>query len=569
VGTNQNDRQQYLREHSSTNRKIYQTFSASLKPRDIYKFDFFWNFSLFLKIQSNLGDRQIKAVGQTHTPVSCTTRTTCRECCLSFSFPISTTAITILHKLKATMNFQLKKREEKQVIKPVAGFAGLDDENIGSRNNNKGKGRETEVLEIVSGEGIIHSDGSHIPKKPLVIPLIKANEWRNTGNIPQLSSTSATTASSAGEATTAEQNAASGLPPNASAILFNNQASAPSSNTTAAPSDSQEPIPMADIQPFSSSSSSSSEPASSINTDDDLKNGTSVTGGSKRKWGLQIRKPKQQPLSPAPSSESTNTAPTTSIPAQPQTIEEEAIESLVNGRRPYNLTFIAAFFAIDTNYKQPTQIPLTEARSGRAVPILQQNAVPGLENLDDAKDKYKHDVSLRPDENTLDDYEEVPVEEFGAAMMRGMGWKDTDLSGGDSFVFHKPRPNLLGLGAAPPPPPPNKKQKKESSSSSVSSSAKDKPHSNNSNSKYAGSSSSSANGNSVSPSSSSSRPRASSSSKLSEGSRVRIRKDGKHYKRIGIVLSLRDKGRDGIAVKVELDDGEVGTYFELHVDLVF
>jgi hypothetical protein len=27
-------------------------------------------------------------------------------------------------------------------------------------------------------------------------------------------------------------------------------------------------------------------------------------------------------------------------------------------------------------------------------------------------------------QSTLEDYEDVPVEEFGAALLRGMGWKD-------------------------------------------------------------------------------------------------------------------------------------------------
>ncbi|KAK9467814.1 DExH-box splicing factor binding site-domain-containing protein [Lipomyces arxii] len=40
------------------------------------------------------------------------------------------------------------------------------------------------------------------------------------------------------------------------------------------------------------------------------------------------------------------------------------------------------------------------------------------------EEAYKADVESRPDEPTLEDYEHVPVEEFGLALLRGMGWKE-------------------------------------------------------------------------------------------------------------------------------------------------
>ncbi|KAJ2026643.1 DNA primase large subunit Spp2 [Coemansia sp. S85] len=41
-------------------------------------------------------------------------------------------------------------------------------------------------------------------------------------------------------------------------------------------------------------------------------------------------------------------------------------------------------------------------------------------------------------------YERVPIEEFGAAMLRGMGWKEEKTEGP---ATHKVRSSLLGLGA--------------------------------------------------------------------------------------------------------------------------
>ncbi|KAI9739688.1 MAG: hypothetical protein M1834_006406 [Cirrosporium novae-zelandiae] len=43
---------------------------------------------------------------------------------------------------------------------------------------------------------------------------------------------------------------------------------------------------------------------------------------------------------------------------------------------------------------------------------------------------YRSDISTRPESATLADYNDVPVEEFGAALLRGMGWKDGQEFGG-------------------------------------------------------------------------------------------------------------------------------------------
>jgi hypothetical protein len=87
-------------------------------------------------------------------------------------------------------------------------------------------------------------------------------------------------------------------------------------------------------------------------------------------------------------------------------------------------------------------------------PILQKNALPVPEILSE-KQKYKVDVELRPDESLVD-YEKMPIEDFGAALLRGMGWKEgkpvgKNQKGVVSYAEVKPRPNLLGLGAEPAP----------------------------------------------------------------------------------------------------------------------
>lgn len=70
---------------------------------------------------------------------------------------------------------------------------------------------------------------------------------------------------------------------------------------------------------------------------------------------------------------------------------------------------------------------------------------------------FKDDVDSRPDECTLEEYERVPVEQFGAALLRGMGWKDGESigakrkSGALKPTMFQPRERLLGLGAKPNP----------------------------------------------------------------------------------------------------------------------
>ncbi|KAK7501509.1 hypothetical protein BaRGS_00007313, partial [Batillaria attramentaria] len=81
-----------------------------------------------------------------------------------------------------------------------------------------------------------------------------------------------------------------------------------------------------------------------------------------------------------------------------------------------------------------------------AIPLLMQNKVPEGFETDD-----KLDVALRPDEPDDADYEQIPIEHFGFAMLRGMGWKEGQGIGKDCKVIAPIeatlRPKGLGLGA--------------------------------------------------------------------------------------------------------------------------
>jgi len=71
------------------------------------------------------------------------------------------------------------------------------------------------------------------------------------------------------------------------------------------------------------------------------------------------------------------------------------------------------------------------------------------------EEAFRRDYDEAPSVPTEDDYDAVPVEGFGAALLRGMGWKDGQPIGrnkGNAIKEVKPvqrRPALLGVGAKP------------------------------------------------------------------------------------------------------------------------
>ena len=115
-----------------------------------------------------------------------------------------------------------------------------------------------------------------------------------------------------------------------------------------------------------------------------------------------------------------------------KTEDEEALEALMGeGKKKSNLVLPAV-------RTEENEAGIWNGRLG-AVGI----------NEDDA---FRTDVASRPDSASLDDYAAVPVEEFGAALLRGMGWKEGDVVGkrkdqvSQARVVER-RPALLGIGA--------------------------------------------------------------------------------------------------------------------------
>ena len=57
--------------------------------------------------------------------------------------------------------------------------------------------------------------------------------------------------------------------------------------------------------------------------------------------------------------------------------------------------------------------------------IILKPPLPPGETTDDVLD-----VSRRAEVSTMDDYDNVPIEQYGLAMLRGMGWKPGTREGG-------------------------------------------------------------------------------------------------------------------------------------------
>jgi hypothetical protein len=112
------------------------------------------------------------------------------------------------------------------------------------------------------------------------------------------------------------------------------------------------------------------------------------------------------------------------------------------------------------------------AENGGLEPNMHDDMVIGLQNDTlnlrdmpaDETDAYRRDVLTRPEvvsrcvlplctmlitrpQSTLDDYSEVPIEAFGEAMLRGMGWKPDAPRTGPGVHVPQRRPEGLGLGA--------------------------------------------------------------------------------------------------------------------------
>eukprot|EP00474_Spongospora_subterranea_P009883 CRZ10341.1 hypothetical protein [Spongospora subterranea] len=103
-------------------------------------------------------------------------------------------------------------------------------------------------------------------------------------------------------------------------------------------------------------------------------------------------------------------------------------------------------------------IPLPDFPAGvdLSTPLLLRNVLPDVAAAVGDIAKYRADHACRPMQSTFADYERMPVEDFGTAMLAGMGWSKGTPIGLSNPQVVEPieyirRGERLGLGAQPAP----------------------------------------------------------------------------------------------------------------------
>lgn len=136
------------------------------------------------------------------------------------------------------------------------------------------------------------------------------------------------------------------------------------------------------------------------------------------------------PVDGAQAATETNTVPNSTTQTIPLTLEQQALQAvLASGDETSSTNDLTIDVQSDT-------LTLFDRPPAPA---------PG-----DETDAFRQDILTRPEESTMEDYSAVPIESFGAALLRGMGWKPNQ---GANPKVHEPkrRPAGLGLGASEKP----------------------------------------------------------------------------------------------------------------------
>jgi hypothetical protein len=130
------------------------------------------------------------------------------------------------------------------------------------------------------------------------------------------------------------------------------------------------------------------------------------------KWGLNlVKKPTEETLpSPDEKPEQEGIRP----PPSPRDADQDAIDALLGKRKP-------------------------------AQDLVIQDSATSAKSRFSEQDAFRRSIQEAAEVSTIDEYSEIPEGEFGAAMLRGMGWKGEELGSKPKEV--KRRPHLMGLGS--------------------------------------------------------------------------------------------------------------------------
>jgi G patch domain/KOW motif-containing protein len=89
-------------------------------------------------------------------------------------------------------------------------------------------------------------------------------------------------------------------------------------------------------------------------------------------------------------------------------------------------------------------------------PMLARSRPKGWRDIEDEEERLKFELAARP-ETDASAFERVPIEDFGNAMLLGMGWRPGENDGAKVLELVR-RPERLGLGATAKQPPPGAKK---------------------------------------------------------------------------------------------------------------
>ena len=187
-----------------------------------------------------------------------------------------------------------------------------------------------------------------------------------------------------------------------------------------------------------------------------IKSATSSTSGSASLLIIPLPPTRLATLA-AQSTRRSATAASNDTDDVTKTLEQVAADELVaesTGEKKCGINASSLSIAVAGN----SLVPAISQSKG---PLLMANIAPELLAARDDEERFKMDISMRPQDMNVrsDAYKAVPIEEFGAAMLRGMGWTGPSLDEAEKDSKHismkdvvVPRENRLGLGATPRPP---------------------------------------------------------------------------------------------------------------------
>ncbi|GAX19303.1 G patch domain and KOW motifs-containing protein [Fistulifera solaris] len=99
--------------------------------------------------------------------------------------------------------------------------------------------------------------------------------------------------------------------------------------------------------------------------------------------------------------------------------------------------------------REAARLLQADAENSDATTEAATRVITATKNSNTDREQYEQDLQRLPDEPNIhsEQYQRVPIAEFGSALLRGMGWNGEESKGDTEMSM--PRPHRLGLGATP------------------------------------------------------------------------------------------------------------------------